>query len=100
MKMARTLASIAWVLFLSSTVSLAQDFPATSLMACAQPASTTTAAKTDATLTVPADTEASVQLLSGLHTQVAHVDDPASPGYSLGRSRYPSSIGRPAGPGW
>ena len=56
---------------------MSQEFPAASLVVRAQPTSTAAVDATgDGTLTVPAETEASVQLLSGLHTQVAHVDDP------------------------
>lgn len=47
------------------------------------------------TLTVPADTEASIELLSGLHTRVSHVDDPVearllSPVFVNGRVALPS----------
>ena len=38
--------------------------------------SVTVAAPSPTTLTVPADTEARIELLSGLHTRVSHVDDP------------------------
>jgi hypothetical protein len=48
-----------------------------------------------ATLTVPADTEASVTMLSGVHSQVSHVDDPVAaelvnPVYVNGRVALPS----------
>ena len=93
--MARTLAGIALMLFLSSMVSVAQEVSAVSLTARIQPASTPTAGqKADDSLTVPAETEASVQLLSGLHTQVSRVDDPVKaelirPIYVNGRVALP-----------
>jgi len=93
--MARALAGAAWVLFLSSTVSIAQESSAVSLAVGAQPASTATVeGRADDTLTVPADTEASVQLLSGLHTQVSRLDDPVKaelirPVYVDGRVALP-----------
>jgi hypothetical protein len=48
-----------------------------------------------ATLTVPADTEAAIEMLSGVHTQVSHVDDPIEakltrPVYVNGRLALPS----------
>lgn len=48
-----------------------------------------------ATLTVPADTEAAIEMLSGVHTQVSHVDDPiqarlTKPVYVNGRLALPS----------
>jgi hypothetical protein len=93
--MARTLVGIVLVLLLSATASVAQESPAASPMARIQPASSTTVeAQANDTLTVPADTEASVQLLSGLHTQVSRVDDPVKaelirPVYVNGRVALP-----------
>jgi hypothetical protein len=93
--MARTLSGIVFVLLLSATASVAQESPAASPMARIQPASSTTVeAQADDTLTVPAETEASVQLLSGLHTQVSRVDDPVKaelirPVYVNGRVALP-----------
>jgi hypothetical protein len=93
--MAKTLAAIVLVLLLSATASVAQESPAASPTARIQPASTTTVeAQANDTLTVPADTEASVQLLSGLHTQVSRVDDPVKaelirPVYVNGRVALP-----------
>lgn len=48
-----------------------------------------------ATVTVPADTEAAIEMLSGVHTQVSHVDDPVEaritrPVYVNGRVALPS----------
>lgn len=47
-----------------------------------------------ATLTVPADTQAAISMLSGIHTQVSHVDDPVEatllkPIYVRGRLALP-----------
>jgi hypothetical protein len=93
--MARKLPAFALVLFLASTVSFAQEFPSGSLKAHLQPSSAAPVqARAIDTLTVPADTEASVQLLSGLHTRVSHVDDPVTaelirPVYVNGRVALP-----------
>ncbi len=93
--MARKLAGTALLLFLSSMVSVGQEVSAVSLTARIQPASTPIAEqKADDTLTVPAETEASVQLLSGLHTQVSRLDDPVKaelirPIYVNGRVALP-----------
>ncbi|MBI1941288.1 MAG: hypothetical protein HYS33_07250, partial [Acidobacteria bacterium] len=75
--MAKAVARLALVLLLWSAVSLAQSASTVSLTPRGQPTSALLAeSAADETLTIPAATEAAVQLLSGIHTQVSHVDDP------------------------
>jgi hypothetical protein len=93
--MAKAVARLALVLFFSGTVSVAQEVSPVSLTPRSQPTSTIFTERTpDATLTIPAETEAAVQLLSGIHTQVSHVDDPVTaeliqPVYVNGRVALP-----------
>lgn len=93
--MAKAVARLVVVLFLSSTVSLAQSASTVSLTPRSQPTSAILGeGAADETLTIPAETEAAVQLLSGIHTQVSHVDDPiraelVQPVYVNGRVALP-----------
>lgn len=85
----------ALVVFLSGTVSVAQDISTVSLTPRAEsPSAVSADGALDENLTIPAKTEAALQLLSGIHTQVSHVDDPiraelVQPVYVNGRVALP-----------
>ncbi len=93
--MAKALPTLTVILFLCGVVSAAQDFGSVSLTPRTQSDAVAAAKRpADVTLTVPAKTEAAVQLLSGIHTQVSHVDDPVraelvQPVYVNGRVALP-----------
>jgi hypothetical protein len=93
--MAKAVVSLTFVVFLSAAISIAQDHSPLSLTPRSQPTSAVLSEGTsDETLTIPAKTEAAVQLLSGIHTQISHVDDPVTaeliqPIYVNGRVALP-----------
>jgi hypothetical protein len=82
-------------LTLSAAVCAGQEMlrPA-ALSSRTEPAASGTAYRSITVVTVPADTEAAIEMLSGLHTRVSHVDDPVEarllkPVYVEGRVALP-----------
>jgi hypothetical protein len=92
--MKKTLAVLAF-LVLTATYGAGQDtLQPLSLAARTKPAADSQTPRSITVVTVPADTEAAIEMLSGLHTRVSHVDDPIEarllkPVYVEGRIALP-----------
>jgi hypothetical protein len=93
--MKKTLLAFA-LLFLSAAVCAGQEMlqPATLAARAAWSDAGTPVQRKITVVTVPADTEAAIEMLSGLHTRVSHVDDPIEarllrPVYAEGRVALP-----------
>lgn len=71
-----TLATIAILLLPTQDWAQVRSAPVTLTPRGESTSPVVTSAVREVTVTVPAQTEAAVELLSGIHTQVSHVDDP------------------------
>jgi hypothetical protein len=83
------------LLFLSAVVCAGQEMqPPVTLSPRASVSAAAVEHRSITVVTVPADTEAAIEMLSGLHTRVSHVDDPIEarllkPVYVQGRVALP-----------
>jgi hypothetical protein len=86
--------AVAFVL-LSAFAAFGQDYTTTSPLSHRDSMGESTARSEGAALTVPAETEVNVQVLSGIHTHINHVNDPViaevlKPVYVQGKLALPS----------